>query len=392
MHRVGLYLGADPLFGGTFQYCQAMLEALANLPSSYELRVLHVYPGWSEKLRELGLRGRQVDVGVWNPTLTKAFGVNRSVLRTWRRIGKRLHPIVRALHEESCDVWVFPSQDPLTYQAGVPAIGVIHDLMHRYESRFPEVSAGARRIYRDIHYHRLCEHSLGVLVDSELGAHHVHESYGTDPRKLHVLPYVAPAYMNNGRDPEEVARRLGLPPRFVFYPAQFWAHKNHLGLVRATALLRDRHPDLTLVFAGGAKNAHASVVDAVQELGLEDRVRYLGYVADEDMPALYRRAVAMVMPTFFGPTNIPPLEGFHAGCPIAVSDIYGMREQCGDAALYFDPQSPASIAETLERLWTDEPLRDTLAAAGRHRSERWGQPQFNERLRAIVTRILEDAP
>jgi glycosyltransferase involved in cell wall biosynthesis len=94
------------------------------------------------------------------------------------------------------------------------------------------------------------------------------------------------------------------------------------------------------------------------------------------------------MPTHFGPTNIPPLEAFLVGCPVAVSGIYGIPEQVGDAALLFDPESVEEIAKCIERLWTDDALCVMLAAQGKQRAAAWGQEQFNARLREIIDVVL----
>jgi glycosyltransferase involved in cell wall biosynthesis len=184
------------------------------------------------------------------------------------------------------------------------------------------------------------------------------------------------------------ARTYELPDRFVFYPAQFWAHKNHLRLVEAVRRLRAELPDLRLVLAGSKKNGYAAVERKVKSDRLDQVVHFLGFVPERDLAMLYRRAVALVLPTFFGPTNIPPLEAFVAGCPVAASRIYGMPEQLGDAALYFDPLSVDEIAGVLRRLWTDDALRSQLRARGRARSAAWGAPQFNQRFATIIETLL----
>jgi glycosyltransferase involved in cell wall biosynthesis len=147
-------------------------------------------------------------------------------------------------------------------------------------------------------------------------------------------------------------------------------------------------PDIALVLAGTPKNAYDSVVNLVRELDLTNDMHFLGYVPDADMPELYRRARALVMPTFYGPTNIPPLEAFVAGCPVAISGIYGMPDQVGDAALLFDPKSVEEIAECIRSLWLDDELCAELVERGKKRAEAWGQKQYNERLRDIISRLL----
>jgi glycosyltransferase involved in cell wall biosynthesis len=110
----------------------------------------------------------------------------------------------------------------------------------------------------------------------------------------------------------------------------------------------------------------------------------LGFVPDERMAALYAGAAALVMPTFFGPTNIPVLEAWSFGCPVLTSDIRGIREQAGDAAVLVDPTSVDSVADGMRRLWSDAALAAGLAAAGRLRLASYTPADFRARLDAVV--------
>jgi glycosyltransferase involved in cell wall biosynthesis len=300
--------------------------------------------------------------------------------------------MAKALLREQCALWIFPAHDLRSYQFPVPALVSIHDLMFRYERRFPESASGWEYLNRERSCRNICRWSSGVLVDSETGRLQLAESYGIELKHVHVLPYIAPRYMYSEQAPSDFNSRYRLPSKFIFYPAQFWEHKNHKKLIRAVASLKKSFPDLKLVLSGAKQNAYDSVVKMVHELNLPDDVVFLGYVPDTDMPELYRRARALVMPTYYGPTNIPPLEAFVAGCPAAVSGIYGMPEQVGNAALLFNPDSVDEIADCIRRLWTDDRLCAELVERGKRRSASWGQQQFNTRLREIIDTVTaEDA-
>lgn len=213
------------------------------------------------------------------------------------------------------------------------------------------------------------------------------ESYGIEASRVFVLPYIAPPgiYSYAGRDDSVVRAKYSLPAKFIFYPAQFYLHKNHAGLIDAVARMRESYPDVRVVLLGAReRNAYDDVRQQVTDLGLGENIIFAGYASDDEMAAFYHTARALVMPTYFGPTNIPQLEAFALGCPVATSRIYGIPEQVGDAALLFDPSSVDEICDCLVRLWTDDALCADLRRRGLAHAERWGPPQFRARFREIV--------
>lgn len=389
MKKIGLFLEAEPFGGGTFQYNQTILDAVATLPRDrFSVVVGYTSELWLEYLKNYDLRAVFVPKGFWGRAFAHGWMLSGLPMGLWRKASPFFHPMAKALLRETCDLWIFPSQDARSFQLPVPALVSIHDLMHRYERRFPEAASRWQFRTRERLYANIGQFAKGILVDSEMGRQHVIESYGTPREKIHVLPFLAPRYMHSAEIPPDFDARYRLPAKLLFYPAQFWEHKNHQRLIKAVAALKNELPDLKLVLAGSKKNAYASVVALVQELGLSDDVLFLGYVPDADMPELYRRARALIMPTYYGPTNIPPLEAFVVGCPVAISGIYGMPEQVGEAGLFFNPDSVEEIADCIRRLWINDRLCAELAEKGMNRGANWGQKQFNKRLREIVTSIV----
>jgi glycosyltransferase involved in cell wall biosynthesis len=188
----------------------------------------------------------------------------------------------------------------------------------------------------------------------------------------------------------------------LFYPAQFWPHKNHVRIVLALSLLRKKYDlRVPIVFCGSSfgrirRRTGREIIRLGCELGLEKEVRMLGYVPDQDMAGLYAGSVALVMPTFFGPTNIPVLEAWASGCPVLSSDIRGIREQTRDAAVLVDPRSEESIADGIYRLWMDENLRQRLAGRGREQLMAYSSDDYRDRLAKILDeaklRIASEKP
>jgi glycosyltransferase involved in cell wall biosynthesis len=100
--------------------------------------------------------------------------------------------------------------------------------------------------------------------------------------------------------------------------------------------------------------------------------------------SLYRKALALVYVSFFGPENLPPLEAFAIGCPVIASQVHGAEEQLGDAALVVDPRSPEEISKAIQRVASDAQLKSRLIARGTERARRWPDADYIRGVWSIV--------
>jgi glycosyltransferase involved in cell wall biosynthesis len=138
--------------------------------------------------------------------------------------------------------------------------------------------------------------------------------------------------------------------KYFFYPAQFWAHKNHCNLLLAFKEICEKYPELQIVFTGSDKGNLNYIIRLVANLKLNDRVLFLGFVSNQELFTLYSNALALVMPTLLGPTNMPLLEARELNCPIVCSNHKGHVEMLKDGAFYFDALNKDDIATQLERI------------------------------------------
>jgi glycosyltransferase involved in cell wall biosynthesis len=168
----------------------------------------------------------------------------------------------------------------------------------------------------------------------------------------------------SGAGLQAVRTRLGLPEKFLFYPAQFWPHKNHLRLIEAFREVATEIPDLKLVLTGKKRDEYQAVMEAVGKFGLSERVCHLGYVAQEELQAIYRLATALVMPSLFESVSIPIYEAFQVGTPVVASGILAIPEQVGDAGLLFEPTSVTSIKQAILDIVRDPEAARLLGKKG----------------------------
>ncbi|QBQ98385.1 glycosyltransferase family 4 protein [Paraburkholderia pallida] len=149
---------------------------------------------------------------------------------------------------------------------------------------------------------------------------------------------------------------------FVLAVGSLNRHKNFQLVADAARLIRDARFDIVVVGGGDAR-----VYGAANGV-LPEFVKHLGYVSDEALVSLYRRAACFVYPSRYEGFGLPPVEALALGCPVIASRLPSVVEACGDAVLYTSPDDPAQLAALLERVTADAALRETLRARGRERT------------------------
>ncbi len=358
---------------GVFQYGLSIVEALVNFTDNFDFTILYfdlenpkdfLKVKSLEKAKLVSLNGKQ------NNFLEKIkFALNCFLAKPVFITNKKNKEILK---EAKIDLLIIPFPLLLGFENKIPYIVSVPDMMHRYYSYFSEYSF-KNRIIRDIVYKVAVKHSILTIVDSQWGSNDLQKFYKTPKEKIHIVPYLPPGYVWQYKDMDlieatNLLRKYNLPEKFIFYPAQFWEHKNHLNLIKSIKILEEKFKEIIPLVLVGDEKANSknynNIIKLAERLNIKNRVWHLGYVEDKEMVALYKKAIALVFPTLIGPTNIPPLESMVLGTPVLCSNLFAMPEQVGDAGILFDPKSPEDMAEKIYKVWTDEDLRKKMIEKG----------------------------
>ena len=272
---------------------------------------------------------------------------------------------------------------PWHFSPILPNIWTVWDLAHRCMPYFPEVSDNGEWDRRERDFRAELPKALAVITGTNTAKMLIERFYGVYSGAIRVIPFPTPSFASVCEETEASNINLpsGISGEFLFYPAQYWPHKNHLCLLKAVRILRDQHQwDGTLVCCGSDKGNLDYLKTSAINLRIDDRVRFLGFVQRNELTALYQRALALTFVSYFGPDNLPPLEAFGLGCPVIASAIDGAEEQLGAAALYANPDSAQDVADTVLRLKHENGLRERLIAAGKARASQSTVEDYASRL------------
>jgi glycosyltransferase involved in cell wall biosynthesis len=306
-------------------------------------------------------------------------------LRTCGPAGLPLH-----LWEQALLPWVARSGCLLNLAGTGPFWAVRQAVLQHDAAVFDHPQAYRRAFvgwYRRL-FARQARSARPLFVVSDFSRGRLARHLGVDPARWQLL-HPGADHLSTVAADGALPDRLGLGGR-PFFLAVGSANptKNLPALVRAYGALRAMSGPNTpaLVMVGGS---HRAVFAA--EAGGEDPpdLHRLGSVDDATLKALYQRALGLVFPSLYEGFGLPPLEAMAEGCPVVVARAASLEEVCGEAALYVDPQSPASMASGMQRLATDAALRAALRAAGRERAARF---TWAAAARCVHDALLADVP
>lgn len=382
MKKILVVLETEPEYGGAHQYASTIMDCLIEMDSN-EIEVVAICKNryWRKWCKKNGIRILTISWYEFSIQEQK-YHLRYSIFS--RVYSMYISQIGKVFLKEKLDVILTTSQGMFIPNLSIKVIVPVHDLMHRYEQKFPEVRNNYEA--REVVFSSNAKYAECILTDSKVGTRQFVESYSGYMKNktpyVISMPFIVPRHVD-----ECTEEFIEVSPKYIFYPAQFWQHKNHLNLIKAIKILSKDIPDIHLVLVGSEKNNMKTIKKIISENCLDKNVTILGFVSNENVTYLYKHAVGLVMPSYFGPTNIPPLEAMALGCPVAVSNKYAMPEQVGDAGLLFNPDSPEEIAACIKAMWLDDTLRQHMIRKGYDRVNRWTKQKFREKLQKILINI-----
>jgi glycosyltransferase involved in cell wall biosynthesis len=376
--RVGVYIpDLSPDTGGGYTFEHDILENLAKFSLNSRHTFTIFFPTHSEELINFLKCFPNLDMLRTEKAAPLKVRIVRRINKFFDKHKQYLGDLNYAAQKKDIDVMWFIT--PVYQPVNMPYIATIWDLQHRLQPWFPEVGFYEEWLTRENFYSSLIQRASYIITGTHSGADEISSFYQIPKERIRLLPHPTPSFTKKDDtvDPFVVLQKYHLPSTFLFYPAQFWPHKNHVNLLHALKILRDKHKlVINLILVGSEKGNRGYIQKLIETMQIETQVRILGFVSREELIALYRSAFALVYMSFFGPENLPPLEAFALGCPVIASAVHGAEEQLGDAAILVDPADPENIAMAIMDLIMNPSIRTGLIERGQKRASQWTGEDF----------------
>ncbi|MEM6688484.1 MAG: glycosyltransferase family 1 protein [Planctomycetota bacterium] len=278
--------------------------------------------------------------------------------RSWRRRRKSTTD-----WEKDSRVWkhfdVYHSPSQIVRSQDIPWIVTMHDVQ---ELHFPEYFSSADREFRAVYHRQVIENANAVVVSFD----HVREDlirfFDIPGERIHTIP-LPMSYCGlpevDEHETLQTRKRLGLPERYVVYPAQTWPHKNHIGLLKALLELRERGNRIDLICTGHVNDFFDdSLRPFIEEHAMQDQVHMLGSLSTEDLAVAYKSSRALVIPTKYEAGSFPLIEAMLMRQPVICARTTSLPATIESEEFVFDADDSSAMANLIEKIVDDSDFRD----------------------------------
>jgi glycosyltransferase involved in cell wall biosynthesis len=361
---------------GVGTYVRNIVRALGRLDRGNKYYLI----GSPDKAREIGpLPSNFHTVGfVEHDTSTRGYFEFRVLLR---RLG--------------CDLVHVPHLFWLPRAMPCPYVMTVHDVLeHMARTRD---HSGMRR---SLHFHLTRRVLLGaarIFAVSQFTKSELEKLFGISGERIEVVYNAVDERFLHGHttpaDQDMIAQRYQVTYPFLLYAGRISPHKNLVRIIEAFSALKTelekdgKLPDLKLIIIGDELSKHPDLRRTVVKSGVQNDVRFLGFVPIEVLRIFYDTAKAFVFPSLYEGFGLPPLEAMVHGTPVVTSNTSSLPEVVGSAAVLVNPENVFEIMRALHRVLIDQALRDKMKNRGYEQSQRFSWERSARRVRQIYEEV-----
>jgi len=385
--NIAVFIGSGLEAGGGFQYEFMVLNILKKyIHNNHNIHIQYysINKYVTEDYKKLDLEINIIKENIFQKIHRKGLR-NLLYFRIFKKLKLSFSKIEKKLQNDNIELIYFlhPSRLSLS-MVNIPYIFTLWDLGHLQNMEFPEVAHNKLFESRENFYFESLKKAYRITVDSEFSKNYTIKKYNLDSERLDILNFLPNIRVIDESKYVNIKEKYNLKNDYIFYPAQFWAHKNHIYILKSIKILREeKQIDVDVVFSGSNKGNLNYILKSAKDMGVDDLVHYVGFAPNEEIPHLYKQSLSLVMPTYLGPTNIPPLEAFAYETPVCYSDTKFFREQVGEAVFFIDLKDPDSLVQKIMTIKNNESIVKDKIIKGKEILDNWNDKDFYNKLLEI---------
>ena len=319
-------------------------------------------------------------------------------MRNFLKKIKIKHPFSIFLKKESYDLVIFlgPSNN-VKYCEEVSFVVNIWDLDHIKNSQFPEHNINSINDFKNNYIRSIIFKAFKIIVPHENNKTDLINYYKANKKNIIIqnfIPMLPTIYRDSSKDDakyKELYQNLKIPSqkKIIFYPAQFWAHKNHKYIVDVAEIMNDKgQNDYFFVFCGTDKGNYPYIKRVIEEKKIENYFKFLNFISDDELISLYLNSDAVLMPTYGGPTNLPLYESFFFKIPIFYSKDLIKDPEINSHLIEIDLDNPNDFCEKVKILNDDIKIKNITKLAASYFNKTCDELVFKDNYKKILDEFM----
>lgn len=268
--------------------------------------------------------------------------------------------LVKALRKNPVDIFWGPEQTIPTLSCHCKKVLTVHDFVHK---RYPETMRKSVLWINENIGQRSILKADRIVAVSDFTKQELHHFYPQVPSaRTIVVPNGTNIQVQQTVSAQDRQRQL-------LFVGSLEPRKNLKNLIAALEILKERGVEVPLILTGPKGWKNSAEVDLLKNSPVAGNIRHLGFVSDEELRNLYATSAAVVFPSFYEGFGLPVLEALAAGTPVLTSKNSVMENIAGTCGIYFDPEDPSSIADTIDKFFASTKLGNILKSRETERQE-----------------------
>ena len=314
-------------------------------------------------LNDTSLSGNALEIEGAKPITAKILNLRLKILNIFLEflpigvtniLAKKLHlNLEKKLQKFQIDLVIFLGPSRLLAMVGDKNFLISSwDLSHREDCEFPEVRDSRTYFKREFWIKNYYPRAMGIIVDSPESARQLSSWYGIEKDRIFIIPFSPnpKAVKEDSKVSRTGQRNRKNKVARLILPAQLWPHKGHVWLLESMRrLIENEKLNIELLIIGGDRlNMSIALEKLVFDFGLDNKVNFKGFISDQELNNFYQESDVLVFPSFFGPTNLPPLEAAAHGLSVVLAGKKSFREFYPEPFIFFDIEQPSSLDSAIK--------------------------------------------